>query len=282
MPGLATLEAAPVTKLLLLGNSGSGKTGALASLAGAGYNLRIMDFDGGLEILANVIRSGRYGPPSEVASRVSFVNLVDSREKRSVPLLGKGNTVVGQQTRMVSKGDAWQRAVSLLEHWKTETEDFGSIYTWTPKDIWVIDSFTYLGEVALSFVLKINNRTQLNEYDYGAAQALLREVLSMIRDRNINCNVIVTSHIKWSSDPIGILRGLPQAPGKALDAYVATNFNSTLQCVGEKGKEHKILTQTNGTIELKTSAPDQVKPEYPLATGLAEYFRDLRGSEQKK
>ena len=36
---------AMVTKMLLIGDSGSGKTGATYSLLRAGYNLRFLDFD---------------------------------------------------------------------------------------------------------------------------------------------------------------------------------------------------------------------------------------------
>jgi hypothetical protein len=34
-------------------------------------------------------------------------------------------------------------------------------------------------------------------------------------------------------------------------------------------------------IQLKSPAPLRVKPEYALATGLAEYFRDVRGPPPK-
>ncbi len=45
----SSLPSKPI-KLALLGNSGDGKTGALASLANAGYRLAVFDFDGGLDI----------------------------------------------------------------------------------------------------------------------------------------------------------------------------------------------------------------------------------------
>ena len=51
MANIKTHKSAEYTKLMLVGDSGSGKTTALASLANAGYNLRILDFDDGLSIL---------------------------------------------------------------------------------------------------------------------------------------------------------------------------------------------------------------------------------------
>ena len=47
MPTLADHHAGQVIKLLNVGSSGAGKTGALASLALAGYHLYILDYDGG-------------------------------------------------------------------------------------------------------------------------------------------------------------------------------------------------------------------------------------------
>ena len=56
MPALSDHQSSQTTKMLFIGDSGSGKTGALASLAAAGYNLRILDVDNGVDILANLLR----------------------------------------------------------------------------------------------------------------------------------------------------------------------------------------------------------------------------------
>ena len=51
MASIKNHTSVDVTKLLLVGDSGSGKTASLATLANAGYKLRILDFDNGLDIL---------------------------------------------------------------------------------------------------------------------------------------------------------------------------------------------------------------------------------------
>jgi hypothetical protein len=56
MPNLKDHQSSQFTKLLLIGDSGSGKTGALTSLVGAGYKLRIWDFDNGLDPLVQHVR----------------------------------------------------------------------------------------------------------------------------------------------------------------------------------------------------------------------------------
>jgi hypothetical protein len=42
------------------------------------------------------------------------------------------------------------------------------------------------------------------------------------------------------------------------------------------GSTRKIITKSTAQLELKTSSPLKVKDEYPIATGLADLFRDLR------
>src|SRR4030067_419490 len=81
----------------------SGKTGALASLVKAGYELAILDFDSGLDILVNVLREEKNA--QELLSRVYFVTLTD-----------KMKAVGGQ---MIPEGipTAFTRAMNLLTHW---------------------------------------------------------------------------------------------------------------------------------------------------------------------
>ncbi|KKK98315.1 hypothetical protein LCGC14_2644000, partial [marine sediment metagenome] len=56
MPQGTKHQSHNVTKLLNIGDSGAGKTSALACLADAGYRLIIADFDNGLDILIKIIK----------------------------------------------------------------------------------------------------------------------------------------------------------------------------------------------------------------------------------
>ena len=54
MPLFDQFAASQTIKALFMGHSGAGKTGALAALAAAGYNVRVLDLDKGVEILAGL------------------------------------------------------------------------------------------------------------------------------------------------------------------------------------------------------------------------------------
>lgn len=252
----------------------SGKTGALASLAAAGYNLRILDLDNGLDVLKNLLTD----PNSEyvkqnpsAAENVHYITVTD-------PMKQVGGKL------MPVKATVWQRSVGLLQEWKDpedESVNFGSILNWTSKEVLVIDSFTMLSNAALAFVLAMNGRIgqrpQLQ--DWGAGQSLLEDLVMMLYDENVRCNVIVNCHVKFLGEE-GSAKGYVNTLGQALPPKIGRYFNSIImaQTRGQgRAVSRKILTQPTGLIELKNTAPLRVKPEYDLQWGLAEYFNDVRG-----
>ena len=56
MPSMLEHESNNLVKVMVASDSGSGKTGALASLVDAGFNLRILDFDNGLSVLKGFVK----------------------------------------------------------------------------------------------------------------------------------------------------------------------------------------------------------------------------------
>lgn len=292
MAPLSTLITHDPIKLLLIGDSSSGKTGSLCSLAAAGYNLRIIDIDKGSEIIANYLsdkNSLYYKKDPEAISRVEVVRISDAM--RSI------NGVLS-----AVKGDAWQRAMKLLMDWTDGDTKLGPISSWGPKDVLVIDSLSGLTKMALNFHLMMNGalaktRTQ-NEArrDIGAAQEYIRGLLELLYDDNIKCNVIVIAHITGVTEAGGapkvedgsfnsIPTGFPSAIGRALSPQIPRWFNNMLvvsRTIQGTRSTHRIYTSSqylNGmNIGAKTSAPLRVKPEYPLETGLADFFADLRST----
>jgi hypothetical protein len=274
-----------VTKCLLIGHSGSGKTGALASLASAGYRLRVIDLDNGLDILRGFLTdpsSSYVKKDPNIAKHVSYVTLTEPMKNINGQLVP-------------SKATVWKRMTDMLSHWKDGDEDLGPVTSWGPDDILAIDSFSMASSAALNWHLALNgalgrNRTQ-NEArrDIGEAQRLLRSLLEMLYDESVRCNVVVTGHITLvtenglapqSDEAVGPVVGFPAAIGRALSPHIPRYFNSVLlaQTSGAgSGARHRIYTRTQGVVNAKTSAPLRVAPDYPLESGLADYFKAVRG-----
>jgi hypothetical protein len=220
---------------------------------------------------------------------------------RYVTLQEERRVVAGKL--MITKAVAWQRLTALLQHWKDGEEDLGSVETWTPQDVLVLDSFTAANDAAFNFVLAMNGRLGQRPWDtdYGAGQSLVRELLLLLTSSFVKCNVILNCHIKYiggeqeapggdsqrkparvpNSIMVGSMqRGYPNALGKALSPDMGRYFNNALlaRSIGQgTSVRRKILTNTSGVIDLKNSAPLRVAAEYPLETGLADYFAAVRG-----
>lgn len=281
MPNLASHQSNKTTKLLLIGHSGTGKTGALASLAAAGYKLRILDLDNGLDVLKTYLTdpTSRYVKENpDCIKNVEFVTLTEAKK----PVNG----------RLVSaKATVWTRMVNLLSNWKDGDTDLGVPSTWEDDTVLVLDSVTAAAKAALDHHLQMNGalmsvRTQ-NEArrDIGAAQDYLRQLFDLFKDVSMKCNIICISHITavsesgygpQSEEAKGeAVTGFPSAIGRALSPQIPQYFNTVLHAKAS-GPRLQILTKTTGEVCTKNTRPTKVLPQYPIETGLADYFKAVR------
>ena len=271
MPPLNQHQSAQTTKLLIVGDSGSGKTGSLASLANAGYNLRIIDLDNGVDILKSVLTHPAYAQvySREAVNRVVFETVTDTMRNINGRLLP-------------GKATVWQRMADFMARWKSETADFGSIATWSPKEVLVVDSLSMATTAAVNFVQAMNARLgqKMTWDDIYGAQQLLETFAQTLYDDAVKCQVIVLAHPDFIKDQNGIDRGYPATVGNKLSPKFGRYFNNVIEARSDgigSNRKRKLLTRGSGLIEVKTSNPGQVKAEYSVETGLAELFADLRG-----
>ena len=153
MPSILDDSASPA-KILLIGKSGAGKTGALASLAATGYNLRIIDTDNGVRSLHSLLVDSRYKYTDIIKARgidlnqaVRYVPIQTSMKLRTVTNK-VGDKVTTNTILAPDDARAWTRAVDLLDKWKEGGVDLGSIRNWGPQDVLVLDSFSTLAKCA--------------------------------------------------------------------------------------------------------------------------------------
>jgi hypothetical protein len=272
MPSLSNHQSSETVKLLFVGESGGGKTGALASLASAGYNLRILDMDNGLDVLANVLNDPKSIYDKGATARVEFRTITEKMKNVNGKLIPASAT-------------AWPQAIGMLSDWKEpgQTSGLGPVASWTPNDILVIDSLSMLSLAALNFVCSLNARLgqRPHQSDWGEGQGLIENLLQMLYSESVRCHVIINCHIKFIEVENGPTRGYPNTLGKALPPVVGRYFNNILmaQTRGSGVSQKRvILTNTSGVVELKNSAPLRIAREYSLETGLAEYFKATLGT----
>lgn len=265
-------------KLIVASDSGGGKTGALAALCAAGYSVRVADLDNNSGILRGLVTDPK-SPYVIKNPKVGecLTSVVPITEKR-----GLKNGKLG-----ILEATAWTKLSSLLENWKDGEKEFGSITTWTPNDVLVVDTFTRAARAAMNFHLGINGRlnTKPSLYDFGDAQNLLRNLLEILTAEEVNCNVVLNCHIDYGETKSGIPTEFPLSIGNALGPEIATYFGSLLKIEKQKRlvKDRQETISVFKTIPtsplgVKNAAPYAVQPDYPLETGLADYFAAVRGT----
>lgn len=257
MPNLAELTASQVVKLLLIGDSGTGKTGSIASLVEAGYEVRVLDMDNGWESLAGAIKR-------RCPKRLDSVLLESLRDQyKSSPL---GPILNGAPK-------AFPKALSLLDKWSDGTTPS----EWGPSSVLVVDSLTFLSDAAYAWADALNPSAKDKRQIYGAAQEAIEHVLALLTGPSFNTNVIVTAHIRYIDLPDGTKRGYPTAVGQALSPTIPRYFNSVAACQTQPGGIRTIQTVSTALIDLKNPKSFEMGKSLPIETGLATFFEVLRG-----
>lgn len=265
MPSLANHHLTSITKLLLIGDSKSGKTTSLTSLVTAGYHLRILDFDNLLDPLAARLR--RINP-----------ELVNNVEYRSLRDVYKG-TAAG--TTIDGKPKAWIDSLKLLNRWQYDDVDLGIPGQWGPDVVLVIDSLSRWCDAAYDFHEVMTPAGRSGEKEgraiYGNAQDDVERQLANLTSPSFATNVIVICHGTYIDNPDGTRQIFPQGVGQKLSPKIPQYFPNYIRLTNRAGKRTMQL-RSDAMISLANNLPpDMAERDLDPATGLAEIFAALRG-----
>ncbi len=263
MPSLAQHQSNDFVKLLLTGDSGSGKSGALASLVAAGYKLRIVDMDNGLDSLKSYVMKDT----PDLADNVDYVTLRDDYE----------TTKTGVK---VKKPRAFVDAMKLLDKWKYDDVDLGSPAEFGPDCIVVLDSLSFFSDAAFNWAESMNPTAKDPRQWFYSAQQAVESALALLTSGSFRTNVIVSAHVRYSTGDDGAQRGYPNAVGSALGPTIPRYFNHWAQCTNKAGKR-SIQTAATAMFDLKNTKPFEMEKTYSIEDGLAKFFAVLRDPPAK-
>lgn len=283
MPPINEHKAAQVSKVLIIGDTGGGKTGSILSLASAGYNVRIIDLENGLDVVRNMAMNAKdYGYAADTASRISYVTITERMKPMGDSLIPITASVWGKAIKFYDKWEIEAQDAAgkplLRDGKKVLAEDFGPLTSWGPKDVLVTDSLTGLNIAAINFVAGMNGRLGVipaHQSDWFQAQSKIESVLQFLWSDSIRCNIVMMAHIA-SEEKDGVTRYLPSGPGRALNSKIGRYFNSIIlaRSTGSGvGQKRMLVTRSVPGLDLKNVNPAKIPAELPLATGLAEFFR---------
>ena len=304
MPSILDDASAPA-KILLVGKSGAGKTGSLASLVAAGFNLRIIDTDKGIRPLRSLITDPKYPYAKIISDKAIDINHavryfpIDTAMKtRNIQRRTPDGKIFSETLLAPTDSKAWLNVLDLLNEWKDGDLNLGHLSSWTTNDILVIDSFSTLAKAVYYFSQAMNGRLGARDqgYDYqrdvGEAQSQLTRLLELLYNSTIGCNIIIISHITWvdeskgfasnpkpgESGPVSSPDGYPSAIGRALSPQMGKYFNDVYIARSEGSGlavRRTISTVPHDGVVAKNSV--YLEREYPNTFGLAEIFCKLLG-----
>ncbi len=260
MPNLSEIETC-TPKMILLGDSGTGKTGALASLVEAGYHLFILDFDNGLDILSKVL--AKKPNAKELLKQIHYKTCIDKVK------------LIGAEVICDGAPKAWPDAMKSLNNWNEE--NFGAPSTWPEKSVLVIDSLSLASQAAMRFV-QVMNPSKDGRQEFYNAQKLIDGFLTMLYNPAFKIPTIVCAHISYNELETGIKKGFPASIGQALSPKIGRYFNTMIQAktIGSgPNAKHVLRTAGDSLLDLKHPAVGELPAELPLESGLAVIFSKL-------
>ncbi len=274
MPGLAQNQAAQFVKMILIGDPGTHKTGALTSLVKAGYKLRIYDFD---NLLGSLVQFVNKDCPEKIGN-VAYQTFTDKLKGVDNPVI-----MIGNSSKVMSVADgtptAYIRGLKQLTQWKTADEDYGDPGKWGADTILVLDSLTSAALAAFRYAQAVNPMAKEPQTYYFTAQQLVMNLLYLLASEQMACHVIVIAHIDYDKDQnTGLTKGFPRSIGSAINSQIAAGFNAVLQTKVRPGNPPKriISTVPDGIVDLKNPISFKLTGDLPVETGLADFFNAVK------
>lgn len=254
-------HSSKIVKLLYVGDSGTGKSGSLVSLVEAGYKLRVLDLDNGIDPL---ITYTKHQCPANL-DNIEYETRRDKYKSSS-----QGPIISGTPKAFVD-------SLSLMTKWTSEPSDPSS---WGPEYVFILDSLTALGRAALDWATGQAPMAKDPRNWYFTAQKAVENVIALLTSEGFQCNVIVISHVQFKELPDGTTKGYANAVGSALGPIIPKYFNSMILAQSQgTGRNVKRTIQTVPTamVDLKNPVPFKLDQVLPLETGIATLFKTLKG-----
>lgn len=238
MPPFSTYEAQDRIKLLLLGNPKVGKTGLLATLANAGFKVRIIDFDNNLAIMNSYLQEG-------AEKLVDFVSL-NAKDVNS-----------------------WKKSIALTKKW----DDGSNPREWGTDTVLVIDSASFWTDNALEAARAKQSKDPRIDY-YAAQNDIINEVASLT-SKDYKCHLILITHWRDQLQKADeVYKSVPAFFGNNLPMEIPKYCNNVWGCSMKMGDKRIIKTQSTLSSEfLGCSHPKILKVEEEFDLGVI--FRKL-------
>lgn len=252
-------------RVLIYGDPASGKTGAIAQLANAGYRILLADLDQNARVIGSYLKPGH----ADI-----FIQTF------TVAKMTGTNLFAGKQ------GEAAQAALKemrlfcqMMQHWKTESEDLGPTSALTAKDVIVIDSGTFLGELLFMAAKADPEANKHAPTQYRLAGDYYSAILDYLCGSKVGASVVMLTHVTQTGEKdsdgkfVGRPKDIPVAVGEKMSKRMPSYFSDIWRLEIDRAGNRNFRTAATSFESLRTSAPHKIKASEPF--DLASMFNRL-------
>jgi hypothetical protein len=252
--------------MLLLGDSGAGKTYSITTLLKAGLEVFVLITEpNGIDSLIDAVEKQNLD-----INKLHWKIL--SPVAMDVKLLGeqaaKVNALTFEGISKLTSGVEKSRCTQYIDLIKTVAKfvddrtgvDYGDITTWGPDRVFVLDSLTGLVTMAIQNTIGLRPTIQLQEY--GIIQTMLENTITLFT--NLKCFFVMTAHVDRLVDEVnGGMKIMAYSIGKKLSP-VLPRFFSEVVYVYREGTSFWWSTATLNVSTKQRSLPisDKIPPSF--------------------
>lgn len=266
MPSYKDHPVSERVKLLLLGDSGVGKTGGLADLANHGFKVHVLDMDRGLDVVSEYLKK-------DCVENLDYVTF--NNKDGALEALISGNLNV--------KPTVWKDVqTALFKDWDGTGK---SVYDWGSDDVLVVDSGTFLCDAIHTVVMSEHGvKPDAAKYDRGLWSVTAKRfeaLISMLTDdTRVKCNIIITAHLRNIEDEkTQVIKTAPSFLGQQLPNIIPRYMNN-MYLVTRKDGKLIYKTAADHKMALKCTMPSIIKAEE--TRGLGEIFKAMLSAARAK
>lgn len=261
-------------KVLLLGDSGAGKTHSLITLIEAGLTPFIIFTEPGQATIAKAL--SEHGIPEDKC-HWRYISTSSQGWDAMVSMGQKINTLTYDGLSKMADSDRskyaqWLTVLQTCQNFVCDRDgqSYGDITKWSTDRVLVIDSLTGLSEMAMNLVVGAKPTKSMPDW-MVAQDNLIRFIHKLTND--LKCAFVMTAHLERESDEVtGAISLMASTLGRKLAPKLPRNFDEVI-LAQRVGKEFKWSTVKDNVI-LKTRL-------LPLSDTLPPSFVPLLNAWQK-
>lgn len=227
---MATKLTIPGPKVLLMGDSGTGKTYSIRTLLDAGITPFIIFTEPGMETIGDIIDKVHYAyvPPAQVGwdGLTNIANMVNMLDYEGIAKMKDSNKQKYKELLQI---------IALCNNFIDQNgKSFGDVMTWGTDRALVIDSLSGLNDMASQ--LTVGGKPVKGMQDWQVAQNVLKTFINKLTTQ-CTCTFILMAHIAREKDEItGGTQLMVHTLGQKLAPELVKYFSDVIQAirVGEK------------------------------------------------